>query len=49
MNKNKPETYHELFHGTTKHGAQRPVGKLSRYTVDLLQPPRSEIGAAFKS
>lgn len=21
--KNQPETYHELFHGTTKHGAQR--------------------------
>jgi hypothetical protein len=43
----KPEKYHELFHGTTKHGAQRLAANLSR--IPLTYFSRSgPIGQLFK-
>ncbi|MDO9104648.1 MAG: fused MFS/spermidine synthase [Methylovulum sp.] len=36
---NQPETYHELFHGTTKHGAQRLAASLSRIPLTYYSRP----------
>lgn len=44
---NKPETYHELFHGTTKHGAQRLPANLSRIPLTYYSQP-GPMGQLFK-
>ncbi|TAL43729.1 MAG: spermidine synthase [Methylovulum sp.] len=36
---NQPEIYHELFHGTTKHGAQRLPAALSRIPLTYYSRP----------
>ncbi|MGZ5025899.1 MAG: fused MFS/spermidine synthase [Methylobacter sp.] len=43
----KPETYHELFHGTTKHGAQRLPANLSRIPLTYYSRP-GPMGQLFK-
>ncbi|MFA5984444.1 MAG: fused MFS/spermidine synthase [Methylococcaceae bacterium] len=37
--KNQPESYHELFHGTTKHGAQRLAEGLSKIPLTYYSQP----------
>ena len=43
----KPESYHELFHGTTKHGAQRLAENLSRIPLTYYSRP-GPMGQLFK-
>lgn len=43
----KPENYHELFHGTTKHGAQRLAANLSRIPLTYYSRP-GPMGQLFK-
>jgi hypothetical protein len=45
---NKPETYHELFHGTTKHGAQRLPEHLARIPLTYYSQP-GPMGQLFKT
>ena len=44
---NQPETYHELFHGTTKHGAQRLPAALSKIPLTYYSQP-GPMGQLFK-
>ncbi len=44
---NKPETYHELFHGTTKHGAQRLAANLATIPLTYYSRP-GPMGQLFK-
>ncbi len=43
----QPENYHELFHGTTKHGAQRLAANLSRIPLTYYSRP-GPMGQLFK-
>jgi hypothetical protein len=43
----KPEIYHELFHGTTKHGAQRLANHLSQIPLTYYSRP-GPMGQLFK-
>jgi len=43
----KPESYHELFHGTTKHGAQRLATNLSQIPLTYYSRP-GPMGQLFK-
>ncbi|MGZ4980170.1 MAG: fused MFS/spermidine synthase [Methylobacter sp.] len=43
----KPENYHELFHGTTKHGAQRLAANLSQIPLTYYSRP-GPMGQLFK-
>lgn len=43
----KPEHYHELFHGTTKHGAQRLAANLSQIPLTYYSRP-GPMGQLFK-
>ncbi len=43
----KPESYHELFHGTTKHGAQRLAANLSTIPLTYYSRP-GPMGQLFK-
>ncbi len=43
----RPESYHELFHGTTKHGAQRLAPDLSRIPLTYYSRP-GPMGQLFK-
>jgi len=45
---NKPETYHELFHGTTKHGAQRLPESLTKIPLTYYSQP-GPMGQLFKT
>lgn len=45
---NQPETYHELFHGTTKHGAQRLIASESQTPLTYYSRP-SPMGQLFKT
>jgi hypothetical protein len=44
---NQPETYHELFHGTTKHGAQRLAANLATIPLTYYSRP-GPMGQLFK-
>jgi hypothetical protein len=44
----KPETYHELFHGTTKHGAQRLPEPLAKIPLTYYSQP-GPMGQLFKT
>ncbi|MFA6052952.1 MAG: fused MFS/spermidine synthase [Methylobacter sp.] len=44
---NQPEKYHELFHGTTKHGAQRLAKNLSQIPLTYYSRP-GPMGQLFK-
>ena len=44
---NKPEKYHELFHGTTKHGAQRLASHLQTTPLTYYSRP-GPMGQLFK-
>jgi len=44
---NQPESYHELFHGTTKHGAQRLPAELSKIPLTYYSQP-GPMGQLFK-
>ncbi len=44
---NQPETYHELFHGTTKHGAQRLPEALATIPLTYYSRP-GPMGQLFK-
>jgi len=44
---NKPEKYHELFHGTTKHGAQRLAANLAKIPLTYYSRP-GPMGQLFK-
>lgn len=44
----KPEIYHELFHGTTKHGAQRLAANLSTIPLTYYSRP-GPMGQLFKA
>ncbi len=44
---NQPEKYHELFHGTTKHGAQRLANNLSQIPLTYYSRP-GPMGQLFK-
>ena len=46
-NKNQPEIYHELFHGTTKHGAQRLSEELATTPLTYYSRP-GPMGQLFK-
>ena len=46
--KGQPETYHELFHGTTKHGAQRLIATESKTPLTYYSRP-SPMGQLFKT
>jgi spermidine synthase len=46
--KSQPETYHELFHGTTKHGAQRLIPTESKTPLTYYSRP-SPMGQLFKT
>ena len=46
--KGQPETYHELFHGTTKHGAQRLIPTESKTPLTYYSRP-SPMGQLFKT
>jgi hypothetical protein len=46
--KGQPETYHELFHGTTKHGAQRLIAAESKIPLTYYSRP-SPMGQLFKT
>ncbi|WP_432742022.1 fused MFS/spermidine synthase [Methylobacter sp. G7] len=43
----QPESYHELFHGTTKHGAQRLAAHLSKIPLTYYSRP-GPMGQLFK-
>lgn len=43
----QPETYHELFHGTTKHGAQRLAANVSKIPLTYYSRP-GPMGQLFK-
>ncbi|MEQ1528300.1 MAG: fused MFS/spermidine synthase [Methylococcales bacterium] len=43
----QPESYHELFHGTTKHGAQRLAAELSKIPLTYYSRP-GPMGQLFK-
>jgi hypothetical protein len=43
----RPESYHELFHGTTKHGAQRLAANLSQIPLTYYSRP-GPMGQLFK-
>jgi hypothetical protein len=45
---NKPETYRELFHGTTKHGAQRLPEPLAKIPLTYYSQP-GPMGQLFKT
>ena len=45
---NKPETYRELFHGTTKHGAQRLPEALAKIPLTYYSQP-GPMGQLFKT
>ena len=45
---NKSETYHELFHGTTKHGAQRLPEALAKIPLTYYSQP-GPMGQLFKT
>lgn len=45
---NRPEKYHELFHGTTKHGAQRLAAHLEQIPLTYYSRP-GPMGQLFKS
>jgi len=45
---NQPEAYHELFHGTTKHGAQRLIASESKTPLTYYSRP-SPMGQLFKT
>jgi hypothetical protein len=45
---NKPETYHELYHGTTKHGAQRLPEALAKIPLTYYSQP-GPMGQLFKT
>lgn len=45
---NRPEKYHELFHGTTKHGAQRLAPHLKTIPLTYYSRP-GPIGQLFKA
>lgn len=45
--KNRPEKYHELFHGTTKHGAQRLAAHLQTTPLTYYSRP-GPMGQLFK-
>ncbi|WP_404360563.1 spermidine synthase [Methylotuvimicrobium sp. KM1] len=45
---NRPEKYHELFHGTTKHGAQRLATHLETIPLTYYSRP-GPMGQLFKS
>ncbi|MDD5461597.1 MAG: fused MFS/spermidine synthase [Methylococcales bacterium] len=44
---NQPEKYHELFHGTTKHGAQRLAANLAKTPLTYYSRP-GPMGQLFK-
>ena len=44
---NQPEKYHELFHGTTKHGAQRLPENLAKIPLTYYSRP-GPMGQLFK-
>jgi len=44
---NQPEKYHELFHGTTKHGAQRLAATLAKIPLTYYSRP-GPMGQLFK-
>jgi hypothetical protein len=44
----KPESYHELFHGTTKHGAQRLPDALAKIPLTYYSQP-GPMGQLFKT
>ena len=44
---NQPEKYHELFHGTTKHGAQRLAANLAKIPLTSYSRP-GPMGHLFK-
>lgn len=44
---NRPEKYHEFFHGTTKHGAQRLAANVSRTPLTYFSRP-GPMGQLFK-
>jgi hypothetical protein len=44
----QPEKYHELFHGTTKHGAQRLAANVSRTPLTYYSVP-GPMGQLFKA
>ena len=44
---NQPEKYHELFHGTTKHGAQRLAANLAKIPLTYYSIP-GPMGQLFK-
>ena len=44
----QPETYHELFHGTTKHGAQRLPENLAKIPLTYYSQP-GPMGQLFKT
>lgn len=46
--KNQPERYHELFHGTTKHGAQRLVSPFQTTPLTYYSQP-GPMGQLFKT
>ncbi|OYV17105.1 MAG: hypothetical protein CG439_1831 [Methylococcaceae bacterium NSP1-2] len=46
--KNQPESYHELFHGTTKHGAQRLPEALAKIPLTYYSQP-GPMGQLFKT
>lgn len=46
--KGQPEMYHELFHGTTKHGAQRLIATESKTPLTYYSRP-SPMGQLFKT
>ena len=46
--KGQPEMYHELFHGTTKHGAQRLIPTESKTPLTYYSRP-SPMGQLFKT
>lgn len=46
--KNQPEIYHELFHGTTKHGAQRLPESLAKIPLTYYSQP-GPMGQLFKT
>jgi hypothetical protein len=45
--RNQPEKYHELFHGTTKHGAQRLAANLAKIPLTYYSRP-GPMGQLFK-
>ncbi len=47
MNKASLNSYHELFHGTTKHGAQRLAANLSQIPLTYYSRP-GPMGQLFK-